>query len=201
MPPPRRSAPTRRRVVEPRRQMLVFTEGERTEDDYLVHWRRRYRDNVLVNIDPFHGVPMSLVDRAATVKREEAREQRRGRGRAHDEIWCVFDRDLHPNLPAAIDRAAANGISVVLSNPCIELWFILHFADQAAHLERDEAQRRSRDLLGCDKALTAKALESLVDLHPAAMSRAQALDAKHRDDGSPPSSATVRAPPAVWRRT
>lgn len=140
---------------------------------------------MLVTIDEFHGAPLSLVDRAADAKRGEAREERRGHGRAHDEVWCVFDRDQHPNLPEALDKAAANGIGVVLSNPCIELWFVLHFADQAAHIERGDAQRLSRQLLGCDKVLTGPALAALSARYADAKQRAQQLDAKHAGDGSP----------------
>ena len=143
---------------------------------------------MLVTIDDFHGAPLSLVDRAADAKRGEAREEKKGHGRAHDEVWCVFDRDQHPNVPEALDKAAANGIGVVLSNPCIELWFVLHFADQAAHIERGDAQRLSRQLLGCDKVLTGPALAALSARYDDAKQRAQQLDVKHAGDGSPPRS-------------
>lgn len=183
-----RPALVRRRAEPQRRELLVFTEGERTEDGYLVHWRRAFRDRVLVTIGEFHGAPLSLVDRAAEVKRQEAREAKKGNGRAHDEVWCVFDRDQHPNITEALDKAAANGIGVVLSNPCIELWFVLHFADQTAHIERGDVQRLSRQLLGCDKVLTGPALAALSDRYDIAKQRAQQLHAKHAGDGSPPRS-------------
>lgn len=166
----------------------MFTEGERTEDGYLVHWRRAYRDRVLVTIDAFHGAPLSLVEHAVAAKRQEAREEHRGRGRAHDEVWCVFDRDQHPNIPEALDRAAVNGVGAVLSNPCIELWFVLHFVDQTAHIERGEAQHLSRQLLNSDKVLTGSALNALAARYDDAKQRARQLDAKHHNDGSPPRS-------------
>ena len=164
----------------------MFTEGERTEDGYLVHWRREFRDKVIVTIDSFHGGPLQLVDHAVATKRSEAREERRGGGRPHDEVWCVFDRDEHPNIPQALDKAAGNGIGVILSNPCIELWFVLHFDDQTAHLERGEAQSRSRELLSCDKNLSPDALRKLAGRYADARIRAQKLAQKHRGDGSPP---------------
>ena len=93
-----RSTLGRRRNAPQRRELLVFTEGERTEDGYLVHWRRAYRDRVLVTIDEFHGTPLSLVNHAAEAKRRETRDEKKGRGRAHDEVWCVFDNDEHPHV-------------------------------------------------------------------------------------------------------
>jgi hypothetical protein len=165
----------------------VFTEGE-TEDGYLVYWRREFRDTAVVTVDDFHGGPLQLVDRAVEAKRREAREQRRSQGKAHDEVWCVFDRDEHPNFAQALDKAGANGIGVAISNPCIELWFVLHFADQTAFLERGDAQHRSRELLGCEKVLTPDALEHLGQRYEDARKRAQDLDTKHEGDGSPPRS-------------
>lgn len=177
--------PSRARSRVIRRELLVFTEGERAEEGYLVHWWRAHRDQVTVTIDDFHGGPLPLVDRAVAAKRSEASEERRGRGRSRDEVWCVFGRDAHPNVPQALEKAAANGISVALSNPCIELWFILHFADQNAHLERDEAQRQSKALLGCEKTLTPAALAELEVRYAEAKARAVKLDEKHAGDGSP----------------
>ncbi len=171
-----------------RREILVFTEGEKTEDGYLLPWRRAYRDAVLLEIDPFHGVPLSLVERAVATKKAEARDERRGRGRAHDEIWCVFDINSHPNVPEAIQQAEAHGIGLAISNPCIELWFILHFQDQTAYLSRHQAQSVARALLSCGKTLTRPAMELLYNGYENARDRAQRLDTKHDGDGSPPGS-------------
>lgn len=182
----RRPGLRRVRVVAPRRHLLVFTEGELTEEQYLNHWRRRHRDTVLVTIDPYHGPPAQLVDRAVAAARADRRSASRGEGRAYDEVWCVFDVDQHPGLDAAMEKAAANSIDVALSNPCIELWFLLHFADQTAHLERGEAQRLASGHLACDKALSSQALAALTDRYPDAKQRAIDLVRKHDGDGSPP---------------
>lgn len=167
----------------------MFVEGERTEDGYLLPWRRDLRDRVLVTVDTYRGAaPLSLVERAVATKRDTEREEARGRGNAYDEIWCVFDRDLHPNVEEALALAGGHGIGVVLSNPCIELWFILHFEDQTASIHRHDAQHRATDLLGCGKVLTAAAAEDLVVRYDEARARARALDLKHTGDGSPPRS-------------
>jgi hypothetical protein len=115
-------------------------------------------------------------------------EERRGRGAAYSNYWCVFDIDEHPNIPRALELAAAHGISVAVSNPCIELWFLLHFQDQRAALDRAEAQRKSCDLLGYGKVPTTKALAELVSRYEDARLRAKALNSKHELDGSPSGS-------------
>lgn len=168
--------------------MHVIVEGKKTEDGYLLPLRRSLRDFVTITVDNRGGAPSTLVERAVQAKREAQREESRGRGRAYDDVWCVFDRDDHPNIPDALELAARGGVEVAMSNPCIELWFILHFEDQTAAIDRRVAQRRSSELLGCEKNLTTAVAEFLYGRHDQARARAQRLDTKHEGDGSAPRS-------------
>nr|SBO92551.1 hypothetical protein BN4615_P2065 [Nonomuraea gerenzanensis] len=54
----------------------------------------------------------------------------------------------HPNLKQAIRLAQEHGIRLAISNPCFELWLILHFEDQTAFIGTKEAESRSRKLDG-----------------------------------------------------
>ncbi len=175
-------------AAELRRELLVFVEGLRTEEMYLVEWHRRYRDQVRVTIDPYRAGPLQLVERAVAAQRAEAYDARRGRGKDHDQIWCVFDWDEHPNFAAAVDLAVRHGIRLAVSNPCIELWFLLHFEDQTAFVARHEVQARAEAVLRCSKVLSPAALEALADRYDAAKERAIRLDDKHHRDGSPAGS-------------
>jgi hypothetical protein len=165
--------------------MLVLVEGSRTEKDYLTHWRRENRGNVIVNIPDCHVGPLQLVERAEADKKQQLYDARHGRGQPYDEIWCVFDVDEHAKFDEAVARAAKSDIRIAVSNPCFELWFILHYEDQTAHIERHPAQARSKELTKCKKILTTKALEDLADRYQDAVKRAKALDKKHERDGSP----------------
>lgn len=156
-----------------------------TEEAYLLLWKRRLRERALVDIPDFHGPPMSLVREAAAIKQAEEKEDRRGRGRMHDEYWCVFDVNSHPYLPEAITLAETNGVKTAISNPCIELWFLLHFCDQTAYIERREAARLAKEELGAGKRLTPDALDVLGENFDTARERAKRLEAKHRGDGTP----------------
>lgn len=79
---------------------------------------------------------------------------------------------------------------------CIEPWFLLHFQDQNAAIDRAEVQRRSSELLGCNKVPTTTALAELACRYEDGRRRAKQLDQKHDLDGSPlrsnPSSGTWR---------
>ena len=87
--------------------------------------------------------PKSLVRNA----REEMRRQTRRRpNRDFDELWCVFDVDQHEGLAEAISDARNNSINVAVSNPCFELWLVLHLRDKTAFSSTVDIQRESRYL-------------------------------------------------------
>ncbi|WP_406475346.1 RloB family protein [Streptomyces sp. NBC_01615] len=52
-----------------------------------------------------------------------------------DEAWCVFDIDEFQDAPRAVADAHARDVEVAISNPCFELWLLLHFADHCAYAE------------------------------------------------------------------
>jgi hypothetical protein len=190
-------SPPRRRVTANavKRSLLVFSEGEATEEGYLLHYWRLYRRAVTVEIDGFHGTPLALVQRAVKAKRQNERAAPR-RGRAHDEVWCVFDVDDHPRLAEGLALAREHGIHLAISNPCIELWFLLHFEDRTAYIERREAQSLAKERLGCGKRLDEAALAALQEGFEAARERAQRLDVKHTGDGS---GAHANPSSGAWR--
>jgi RloB-like protein len=195
---PKRGGEPKRRVTgaAKRHSVLVFTEGKQTEPVYLTHWSRAYRDKIIVTIDAFHGTPLSLVQEAVARRATDLRAARRGGGDAYSEYWCVFDIDEHPNVARALELAAASGVSVSVTNPCIELWFLLHFQDQNAAIDRHEVQRKASDYLSGGKTPTSAALAALALHYEEARRRAQGLDRKHDLDGSPPRS---NPSSEVWR--
>ena len=188
---PQRSAGKR----DERRIIRVLTEGAVTEPGYLAQWARRNR-RIHVEFADSGMAPLSLVQRARDYQQANRRSRRAGRGIDFDEIWCVFDVDQHPNLAQAINEAQQGGISVALSNPCFELWLILHYEDQTAHIDRRHAQRRARDLGAIDaKRLEPSNIEALLSGYDAARLRAQQLRERHLAAGSDP---TENPSSTVW---
>jgi hypothetical protein len=120
-----------------------------TEPEYINVVRVREKINLVrIIIDNAGGTPKTLVDRAVEEKKRAARSQF---GR-YDEVWCVFDFDEHPFIPEAKQKAAANGISVAMSNPCFEFWLMLHFAYYSAPITRQAARHEcERQIAGYEK--------------------------------------------------
>lgn len=180
--------PLRRKVAtrKPRKTLVVFCEGERTEPEYLNTLKRQpsVRDIAAVDLRVETGqggpVPRTLVA-MATAARSRAIDE----DAEIDEFWCVFDVEWprnHPGLEEAVKEALANGIHLAISNPCFELWLILHFQDHSAWLDNNQARRLRRQLDGSsDKGVQAA---RYMPLTADAARRAAQLDRRHQRDGS-----------------
>lgn len=181
--------PLRRRVATraPRRTFLIFCEGVRTEPEYLRALKMQHfvREKAAVDlrVQPGHGgsVPRTLVTLAV-----EARDRAMNEEGEIDEFWCVFDIEQprnHPGLNEALADAERNSIAVAISNPCFELWLILHFQDQGAWLDNDAACSLRQRLDGSSgKEVDG---EKYMPLVADAVRRAAALDGRHLKDGTP----------------
>ena len=178
------------------RVIRIYTEGRVTERDYLNYWSRR-NDGVRIDWGESGMSPAGLVARAQADIGVSRRSGRRHGAPAFDEIWCVFDVDAHPNVSQAIIEAERSGIFVAVSNPCFEVWLVLHCEDQRAHVERRRIQRRASQLGLIDgKSIPDTALQLLAESYEDAKRRARELDAWH--DGN---DSARRSNPSsgVWR--
>ena len=178
-----------RRTVEqltPRRTVLVFCEGERTEPEYLKALKREPAVRKVASVDiqisdkTAGSAPLTLVTEAAKARARLSDEE----GEV-DEVWCLFDVEWprnHPHLDRALAHARDNDVYVAVSNPCFELWLALHFADQTAWVDTAAAERLRRKHDGSsDKGLDgALYMPRRAD----AARRARLLEKRHLGDGT-----------------
>lgn len=64
-------------------------------------------------------------------------------------MWCIFDVEWprnHPNLDVAVALARKHGIGLAISNPCFELWLVLHHKDFDKFCTTADIERASRAL-------------------------------------------------------
>lgn len=168
---------------QPKPRFLIVCEGVITEKCYFNDVRRIERSLIDLDIEP-GGTPKTLVERAVELKREAIGKARRLKddNQKYEEVWCVFDIDEHPLVPEAKDQARANGIQVAISSPCFEIWALLHFQDQSAHIECDKVQHLCRGLMpGYDKRLN---YATLRPKYSGALKRAQDLEKWHESRGT-----------------
>ena len=122
---------------EPRKSILIVCEGEKTEPIYFDKLKDRLR-LIMVDVDIVGegAAPINVVDHAI-----ELREERKGVAKRsltkveYEVIYCVFDVEAptpHESLANAVIKAKDNKFEVILSNPCFEYWYILHFRKTSA---------------------------------------------------------------------
>nr|WP_285744392.1 RloB family protein [Lentzea sp. NBRC 105346] len=162
--PRRENAQNRKGQPRPQRpgHVLVVCGGQRTEPDYFAGLRisRQARLKVRVKADS----PENLVKYAKSVFSKDE----------YDAAWCVVDVD-HFDIDAATRLAAQSGIELAVSNPCFEVWLLLHHVDHKAFVKDGKAACAllGKHVPGYDKKLDFAVFEAGVE---AAVERAKALD-------------------------
>jgi hypothetical protein len=137
-----------------------------------------------VVIDDEGGSPKTLVDRAALKKKTAEKEAKRFKDEnlKYDEVWCVYDVDDHPKLADAFQQARDNEIELAISNPCFELWLLLHFCEQTAHIERRKVGTLLRQhVVGYKKRID---FERLKIGYTEAVKRAKLLNKRCEENGN-----------------
>jgi hypothetical protein len=126
------------------KKFIIVCEGK-TEYNYFraIRISLKLRTIQIDIANPGASDPRSIVNEAIQKKAANQKEYGWTEG---DTAWAVFDGDEHiqgnrNNWNDAKQRADAHGIKLAISNPCFELWFLLHFQDQNANLHRDDARR------------------------------------------------------------
>lgn len=169
----------------PRIALAVFCEGERTEPEYF-ECVRKDCGNPLLEIFRAQGCPKTLVD-AAVGFRKKSKKKNRDSFESGDEVWVVFDRDDHPNIDEAIIKARDNNLGIAFSNPCFEIWVLLHFTDHDAPIERAKLQREIKKCMPCYDPKRSKALDFALmkDAYEQADERAARMEARRIAEGDP----------------
>ena len=180
--------PARRRPAA----RVVVTERESTEPKYLrVFDRILESEQVRLDIIGLGGDPKAVVQRAV----KESKKVKGDPNAKDDTFWAMFDRDDHPRFDAAKDMAHANRIYLAVSNPCFELWGILHYQDQDASLDRADCQKKLETLCPGYKKAGEKVFddpEVIENCYELAVERAEKLlrrrEEEDRPEGNPSTS-------------
>ena len=135
----------RKAVSGPKRRFVVFCEGKNTEPAYLKALKRICSSTIIdVQIHPGVGVPHTIATKAVELAESQGISRRRRLKKnsfeEHDQVWAVFDKDEHPKYEEAVERCESKGIGVGRSNPCFELWLILHDGEYNKENNRHKVQ-------------------------------------------------------------
>ena len=136
------------------------------------------------------SVPKKLKTESESASRRERDDNLR-----YDEVWCVFDVDDHPNLLNALESARQLGIKVALSNPCFELWLLLHFRESPGAQQRHKIRDMLREFVpGYQKEVD---IEEYLPTYGEAVRRAEHMEQSARSLGE----IGMNPSTGVWRLT
>jgi hypothetical protein len=140
-PPAPPSLRRRASIRKPKVALLIFCEGKNTEPSYLEAFAQEH-GNQLVRIQVVApaGVPLTIIAKAKAARAQIAKSK--NSFEIFDQVWALFDRDEHPGVEQAIADAKAGQIQVGYSNPCFEVWLLLHHSEFDAPDDRHAVQKR-----------------------------------------------------------
>lgn len=178
----RRRGPVRR----PKIALLIFSEGENTEPEYLEFFAKAHGNSLVrIRIVAPAGVPKTIVELASEAKLQATRSN--DSFTDYDQVWTIFDRDDHKDVDHAISVAKIRGVQVAFSNPCFEVWLILHHSDYDADEHRKETQKRYQAIdKGYDPSGSKSAdLQTLMAGYSEACRRARRMRARREEERTP----------------
>jgi len=155
--------------LAPKLTIYALCEGKNSEPDYLIDFCKLH-GNGMVSVIPSRamGVPSTIVN-LAVAQINKLNKQAKKSSDPLDlkfEVWAVFDEDDHPKVKESIIKAKQHNIQVAYSNPCFELWALLHFDDHRQHLHRHPLQSKLESVLsGYDSKKSKKTCAKIMDEH------------------------------------
>ena len=183
----RRSRKLSRRAAArlPAARIVIVTEGQKTEPEYLRTFAGIHGTKT-VEVIPIGigGEPRAVVKRAV----DELRQVKRDSLGKRDSVWAVFDRDEHPRFYEAKDLASAHGVRLAISNPCFELWGIFHYQDLDAPMDRHKCQRILEESCPTYSASGSKLFadqEAIRENHPLAVERGKNSLIRREEEDDP----------------
>lgn len=108
------------------KRLLIVCEGQ-TEKNYLSQWTQHcgVTGDKIDIICGAHQEPMLLLEQAV----KEYSWSVQSKERLYTDVWLVFDRDSHQTFHQTLGmQQKFPYVRLCWTNPCIEFWFLMHFA-------------------------------------------------------------------------
>ena len=128
-------------------KMVIFTEGDVTEPQYLTDWIKKSATKSGINhikamtkfeivASRYESEPLKIVENLIEAKNPAKNYL--------DTFYAVFDEDDRSiggkdkeNFDKAFEEAKDNNIKVICSNRSVELWALMHFSDKTPTTKND----------------------------------------------------------------
>ena len=131
------------------------------------------------------GVPLSVVEKAIQQKKENLKANQNNSAVKKDIYVAIVDVDEHPDFPEAKRLAEDNDITLIISNPCIEIWALWHLQDHTRNTHRHALQSLLKENMPTyDHKKKAVFNYDLMHDYEAAKRRAEHMSKQHSTGGT-----------------
>jgi hypothetical protein len=117
-------------IRDPYKKIVIAMEGNRTEPFYFREAKKKFRSSTvkveLLTRDESdtRSAPVHVIEQLNSYRKNN-------RLLDTDELWLVIDRDRWPEeqLHDVSTRCSTSRYHLSVSNPCFEIWLVLHYED------------------------------------------------------------------------
>ena len=178
-------------VVRDASLVIIASEDTHAVSQYFRRFRTRRVAFKVLETQDCHSSPRDVMVRLDSYRAEEATVE-------GDQFWVCIDSDhwIEPNhianLTEVLRECRQKGYGVAVSNPCFELWLLLHFGPFATGdtpCRRGSVEAQLRSIVGAYQKNNITALPLTEDGVHRAIERAIELD---RDDQVLPTNPVTR---------
>lgn len=159
---------------KPYRILVIVCEGQKTEPIYFNHYRERNSGLKIITPNSKVTDPEGLVRFALSQIPKHDVDPSNG-----DQVWCVFDADSNTeeNFNKAI-QLAGDKVNLCLSNPCFEIWYLLHFCYFDRRITTSDLQKKIEEHIS-QYEKTKDCFNLILSKRDAAIKNAKRLEEKH----------------------
>lgn len=167
--------------AKPKRVILIAYE-EKTEKEYFKNFDDGKKDYRIVFANDNHTDPINLIEVLKTkMERMEINHLN------NDKVYCIFDTDTDikkdKEIKKAYSLAQKYGIEIITSNPCIELWFYLHFKYTTGYMTSNDILKFLKDAYP-QYEKGKNVYDELKSKLPLAINNAKKLEKFHLENGN-----------------
>lgn len=130
--------PKKRNSNSRKRKKIIFISTEGKNKTEKLYFKKFNSDKVQIKFSKGGSTdPVNMVSELLSKCNEMGFDSEVG-----DEAFCVLDSDFDANknnqLSLADKKAKKNGLSLIVSSPCFEVWFLCHYGYSAKHFGSNE---------------------------------------------------------------
>lgn len=139
--------------IDNTRTILIVCEGQKTEIDYFEKLKTVIIDNLIgIKVIPVTSTSGPQALKILQSAEAENKSLEDNLGNKADITYCVFDEDdaknisqqTYQNIKDAIEQAKDKNYHIILTNPCLEYWFLLHYTEYSTAIEKQDAKSKGK---------------------------------------------------------